>query len=164
MFVIEGIDGVGKTTLVNYLVNQGMKKHHFNYDMKNMDLITKYMKVLERNPENLVLDRSFISEMVYGLVLRRKSKIDLDGYRKLLIAYRQVGTAIIYLTASKETLLQRRQEDIADYNTIQQYYESLNEQYETIMQYSSDYIDVYHYDTGRINETEIQGKVRKLVR
>lgn len=164
MFIIEGLDGVGKTTLVNYFVNQGMKKYHFDYDMKNMDLITKYMKILEGNPENLVLDRSFISEMVYGPVLRGKSKIDLDGYRKLLIAYKQIGSAIIYLTASKETLLQRRQEDVTDFNTIKQYYESLNEQYNSIMQYSSDYIDVYHYDTGKMNETEIQGKVRKLVR
>ena len=37
MIIVEGIDGVGKTTLVDYLVTQGMKKHHFGYDEKNLD-------------------------------------------------------------------------------------------------------------------------------
>ena len=30
MLIVEGIDGVGKTTLVQYLENYGMKKYHFN--------------------------------------------------------------------------------------------------------------------------------------
>ena len=43
MIIIEGLEGVGKTTLVNYFVSQGMKKHHFDYDVNNMDLFSKYM-------------------------------------------------------------------------------------------------------------------------
>ena len=31
MLIIEGIDGVGKTTLVEYLQSYGMKKYHFDY-------------------------------------------------------------------------------------------------------------------------------------
>ena len=46
MLIIEGIDGVGKTTLVEYLQSYGMKKYHFDYDSKSMDLLSKYMKVL----------------------------------------------------------------------------------------------------------------------
>ena len=84
MIIVEGIDGVGKTTLVDYLVTQGMKKHHFGYDEKNLDLITKYMRLLDKDTSSLVLDRSFISEMVYGPVLRGGSKIDLEAYTKLL--------------------------------------------------------------------------------
>lgn len=61
MLIIEGIDGVGKTTLVEYLQSYGIKKYHFDYDSKNMDLFTKYMKVLLEDNSELVLDRSFIS-------------------------------------------------------------------------------------------------------
>ena len=46
MIIVEGIDGVGKTTLVDYIVEQGLEKHHFDYDEKNMDLYKKYMRVL----------------------------------------------------------------------------------------------------------------------
>ena len=42
MLIVEGIDGVGKTTLVDFVVSKGMKKQHFDYDAKNMDLYTKY--------------------------------------------------------------------------------------------------------------------------
>ena len=164
MLIVEGMDGVGKTTLVDYFVLNGMKKHHFDYDVNNMDLITKYMQILKEDTSHLVLDRSFISEMVYGPVLRGKSKIDLEEYKKLLIAYRQSNTAIIYLTASKDDLLLRRASDISDYNTIMQYYNSLNEQYNSIMQYSEDYIDVYHYNTSLENELQIQEKVKRLIR
>ena len=34
------------TKLVKYLQSYGMKKYHFDYDSKNMDLFSKYMKVL----------------------------------------------------------------------------------------------------------------------
>ena len=91
MLIIEGIDGVGKTTLVEYLQNCGMKKFHFDYDSKNMDLFSKYMKVLSVNDKELVLDRSFISEMVYGPVIRKICKLSFDDYTNLLIAYKNKG-------------------------------------------------------------------------
>ena len=68
------------------------------------------------------------------------------------------------LTASKEDLLFRRSSYISDYNTIMQYYDLLNKQYDSIMQYSKNYIDVYHYDTSLENESQIQSKVKRLVR
>ena len=41
MLIIEGIDGVGKTTLVEYLQNWSMKKFHFDYDSKNEKRVYK---------------------------------------------------------------------------------------------------------------------------
>lgn len=164
MIIVEGLDGVGKTTLVNYFVSNGMKQHHFDYDAKNMDLMTKYMRLLTEDTTSLVLDRSFISEMVYGPVLRGKSKLDLEEYKALLMAYKKVGTAIIYLTAPKDTLLFRRKNDEKDYNTIRQYYDLLNKQYNMIMQYSKGYIDLYQYDTSLETESQIQQRVKRLIK
>ena len=163
MIIIEGLDGVGKTTLVNYFVNQGMKKHHFDYDANNMDLFSKYMRVLKEENLNLVLDRSFISEMVYGPVLRGKSKLELEQYKKLLEAYKQVGTSIIYLTAPQEILLERRREELRDFEMISNYYKELNNQYNAIMDYSEEFIDVMRFDTNIMNEHAVQVKAKKLV-
>ncbi len=161
MIIVEGIDGAGKTTLVNTLVQKGFSKHHFDYDVKNMDLVSKYLKVLKNNHQNLVIDRSFISEMVYGPVLRGKSKLTLEDYKKLLFAYKKVNTKIIYLKASKEVLLLRKGNEIDDYNMIKQYYKALNTQYNNIMNYSKDIIKVMTFDTELKNPNEILVEIER---
>lgn len=163
MLIVEGLDGVGKTTLVNFIVKHGMEKHHFHYDAKNMDLYTKYISVLNSTNLNKVLDRSFISEMVYGPVLRGKSKLDLEQYKKLLLEYKKCGASIIYLTAPKKILLERRKNDLVDYEIIKKFYEQLNSQYEKVMQYSSNYINVLKIDTSVNNCDEVQNKVKRMV-
>ncbi len=163
MIIVEGIDGVGKTTLVDYLVTQGMSKHHFGYDSKNLDLITKYMSLLKDNTDSLVLDRSFISEMVYGPVIRNMCKLELEDYRKLLLAYKDRGVSIIYLIAPKVELLKRRQHDDSDYSNIEKYYDELNGQYDSIMEYSNQFVDVHKFDTHEMSENEVQELVRKIV-
>ena len=163
MVIVEGIDGVGKTTLVDYIVEQGLEKHHFNYDEKNMDLYNKYMSVLYSSNLNKVLDRSFISEMVYGPVIRGKSKLELEQYKRLLLEYKKNGTSIIYLTAPKEILLQRKQNDLADLEMIQKIYDKLNLQYNKIMNYSTDFIDVLKLDTSINSSEEVQRKVKRVI-
>jgi len=163
MIIIEGLDGVGKTTLVDYFVNMGMKKYHFDYDVQNMDLFTKYMRVLDEKTDILVLDRSFISEMVYGPVLRNNCKLTIEQYIELLKLYREKGTTIIYLTAPKEVLLERRSNDLNDYEMIDKYYETLNARYDEIMDYSCNYINVLQYDSFAMNKEEIQNNTKRLI-
>lgn len=163
MIIIEGLDGVGKTTLVNYFVKMGMKKFHFDYDAQNMDLFTKYMTVLSEETSNLVLDRSFISEMVYGPVLRDNCKLTIKQYTGLLKVYKEKDATIIYLTAPKEVLLKRRVNNLKDYQMINRYYENLNTRYDEIMDYSCNYIDVLHYDSFAMNKEEIQNNTKKLI-
>lgn len=164
MLIIEGIDGVGKTTLVEYLQSYGMKKYHFDYDSKNMDLLSKYMRVLSAEDDELVLDRSFVSEMVYGPVMRNLCKLSFDDYTKLLIAYKNAGAKIIYLTAPKEVLLKRRNDDKSDYEVITNHYEELNNKYDEIMEYSSKFIDVIPINTHEENIDQVRNHVKKLVR
>ena len=164
MLIIEGIDGVGKTTLVEHLQSYGMKKYHFDYDSKNMDLFSKYMKVLLEDDSELVLDRSFISEMVYGPVIRNKCKLSLEDYTKLLITYKNAGAKIIYLTAPKDVLLKRRNDEKSDYEVIANHYEELNKKYDEIMEYSSKFIDVIAINTHEVNIEQVRSQVKKLVR
>lgn len=163
MIIVEGIDGVGKTTLVDYIVEQGLEKHHFDYDEKNMDLYKKYMRVLNSSNLNKVLDRSFISEMVYGPVIRGKSKLELEQFKRLLLEYKKSRTSIIYLTAPKEILLKRREKDLTDFEMIQKFYDKLNLQYDKVMSYSMDFIDVLKLDTSLNSSEEVQMKVKRRI-
>ena len=163
MIIVEGIDGVGKTTLVDYIVEQGLEKHHFDYDEKNMDLYKKYMRVLNSSNLNKVLDRSFISEMVYGPVIRGKSKLELEQFKRLLLEYKKSRTSIIYLTAPKEILLKRREKDLTDFEMIQKFYDKLNLKYDKVMSYSMDFIDVLKLDTSLNSSEEVQRKVKRRI-
>lgn len=163
MIIIEGLDGVGKTTLVDFFVKMGMKKFHFNYDAYNIDLFTKYMRLLNEETSILVLDRSFISEMVYGPVLRNNCKLTIEQYTELLKAYKEKETTIIYLTAPKEVLLERRSNDLNDYEIINKYYDSLNDRYNEIMNFSSNYLNVLNYDSFAMNKEEIQYNAKRLI-
>ncbi|MDO5568985.1 MAG: hypothetical protein Q4G04_02575 [bacterium] len=165
MLIIEGIDGVGKTTLVELFQKDGMKKFHFDYDAKNMDLFSKYLKILSLDGLNdLALDRSFVSEMVYGPVVRNKCKLSLEQYIELLRQYSLCGAYIIYLIAPKEALLARRKDDPNDLRIIEEYYDQLSLQYDRIMQLSSNYIEVLQFDTFKNDENQIQKQVRKLIK
>ena len=163
MIVIEGLDGVGKTTLVDYFVSMGMKRFHFDYDSQNMDLFTKYMQVLDEKTDFLVLDRSFISEMVYGPILRNNCKLTIEQYTDLLKSYQRKGAVIVYLTAPKEILLARRANDLKDYETIDKYYETLNARYDEIMDYSCNYISILQYNSFDMNEEEIRNNTKRLI-
>ena len=111
-----------------------------------------------------MLDKSFISEMVYGPIIRNKCKLSLEDYTKLLIAYKNVGTKIIYLTAPKDVLLKRRTEEKSDYEIITNYYEELNKKYDEIMEYSSKFIDIIDINTYEANIEQVRSQVKKLVR
>lgn len=164
MLIIEGLDGVGKTTLVNYFQSEGMKKLHFDYDSKNIDLLLKYLMVLKStNAKSLILDRSFISEMVYGPVMRKMCKLSLDDYIYLLKKYDSIGTKVVYLIAPKEVLLERRKNDNQDYEMLEKKYDELNNEYNNVIVYSSKFINITTFDTSENNEYELQQKVKKLV-
>ena len=152
-----------KWRIFNDNVEQGLEKHHFDYDEKNMDLYKKYMRVLNSSNLNKVLDRSFISEMVYGPVIRGKSKLELEQFKRLLLEYKKSRTSIIYLTAPKEILLKRREKDLTDFEMIQKFYDKLNLQYDKVMSYSMDFIDVLKLDTSLNSSEEVQRKVKRRI-
>lgn len=84
MIIIEGLDGVGKSTVVDYLKLFGFSNLHYDYDSNNNDLMKKYSSIAQRSDlSNLIADRSFFSEMVYGSVLRNGSRISNEQFLQL---------------------------------------------------------------------------------
>lgn len=75
IIVIEGPDGAGKSTLVDYLIE------NYNLDMKHSSAYTKndldyHLDLLEE--DNVVLDRANLGEIVYPSVYGREPKMDWD--------------------------------------------------------------------------------------
>lgn len=102
--IIEGPDGAGKTTLVRKLAD------HFKCDILVMtekgsknyhDYVTKCAL------NNIVSDRSFLSELVYTTVFHRRSPLQLQQYDFLMKQFLESGWQFIILNASTDCLTER---------------------------------------------------------
>ena len=113
--IIEGVDGVGKTTLVRQIADElecdivSMTRHG---SKEFSDYIAK------AELRRIVSDRSFLSEIVYCTVFGRKCSITPMQLDNLMKYYRQFGWKFFLLDADPKTirnrLLNRGDEDPAN--------------------------------------------------
>ena len=159
MIIIEGLDGTGKTTLANDLLNK-------NYILINNNLTSeshydKYVNIIKTSDINSVSDRSVVSEMVYGKVLSGTTKLSEEEFINLVKLYSEYETKIIYLYASKKILLERRKDDFKDSKVIFHLYQKLMDEFERRLDYISAYIDVFSINTGEKNCKQALAKIIK---
>jgi thymidylate kinase len=113
VIVLEGCDGVGKTTLAEALAaRHGHTIVHSGRTPDGTDLADRYETILAL-PGRLVLDRSFISELVYGPLDRGRSRLTLPAAITLTQRVAERGGVLVHLTGHPEiiaTRLQARQE------------------------------------------------------
>lgn len=106
--IIEGPDGVGKTTLV--------KKLEKEYNLASMHLTKNdrtdfafYSHLL--NMDNIIFDRHFISEVIYPKVFNRKYQLDREKIRELFAQAKTSNFLIFILIDSPERILARLTDD-----------------------------------------------------
>ncbi|WP_405775562.1 hypothetical protein [Streptomyces sp. NBC_01538] len=97
--VLEGGDGVGKSTLASLLVTQhGFTAVHSPRTPDHQDLTHRYRDLLAQ-PGQLVLDRSFVSELVYGPLYRDRSRLTWDQALDLADLVTARDGVFLHLTA-----------------------------------------------------------------
>ena len=113
VIVLEGCDGVGKTTLAEALAAQhGYTVVHSGRTPDGTDLADHYGTILAL-PGRLVLDRSFISELVYGPLDRGRSRLSLPAAVTLTRRVAKRSGVLVHLTGRPDviaTRLRARQE------------------------------------------------------
>ena len=119
--------------------------------------------MLKKNHKNLILDGSFISELVFGPVLRNSCKINENETKNIIAKYAEVWTKIIYLKADKLTLLQRRRDDEEDTQMLKTYYEELNSRYEKVIRILARYMPILTLDTSKLSQNDIAKSAIKFV-
>lgn len=107
LIIVEGPQGTGKTTLANYLRDnisgsnlyrlsgqKDKKESGKNYSIIMYDALLVYLKEMQKVPMDMIFDRTFMTEEVYGRLgykeytftdeykkyLRKLSKLDYDMY------------------------------------------------------------------------------------
>lgn len=96
--IIEGADGVGKSTIVRFLADRfNLDKVHFtNSDPRDLDF---YSNTLRKN--NVIFDRHFLSELIYPKYYNRPPQL-LPYESEYLFDYaKNENVLIIILTADE---------------------------------------------------------------
>jgi len=156
--VIEGINKVGKTTLAEMFYSIGFKKSHADYHRRIKNLYLFYKNFLERKPrtKRFVLDRTFISEAVYGPVLREKSRLSEIQLESLLKKLKEQNTILVYLYAPLGVLLERKSDQQYE---LQKYYSGLTKAYESVIAIVRKYIPVIKIDSNKNNPAQIFSQI-----
>jgi thymidylate kinase len=103
----EGCDGTGKSTLATLLGDRyGYTVVRSRRPDDEADLVGTYRAALSQ-PGNVVLDRSFISELVYGPLRTGRSRLAPDQAAELAFALADRGGALVHLTAHPKALAWR---------------------------------------------------------
>ena len=110
IIILEGPDGSGKTTLANIIQKQtGYELIHFSNptsEIQRTAMFDRYVAAIKGH-KNLILDRSWYSEMVYGPILREASCINHYQMYELEKLLAKKGALVIYASADIETLWSR---------------------------------------------------------
>ena len=108
-FIIEGIDGTGKSTLAKNIIeyfktrfNVDLDYVHFtNHDPKDYAFYSHTMR-----KQNIVYDRHFVGEKVWGPLFRSRSLLSDNDLCKLFVQAALQHTIIIFCDCDIETVFE----------------------------------------------------------
>lgn len=156
IYILEGPDGSGKTTLANKLVEMtGGPYHHFSYPRSKEEadqLYSTYDRKLAMLQyfDNSVIDRMWISTMVYGEILRGKSEVSTEQAKHLeRLIHRKA--MIFYCTGDAETMWQRATRRGESYIKDFETFSKICALYDDIMYNQNHLIPVVTYDIEKGN-------------
>ena len=156
MIVVDGVVGVGKSTLMNILVEQGYVPFRepvednpildkFYYDRKRYSfplqvffLNKRFKQIKEASTiDNSILDRSIYGDVIFAKMLcdnNEMEKEEFDLYKELLenmLEHLQPPKLMIYLEASVDEAVRRIKKRGRDYEQVVEieYWKHLNDEY-----------------------------------
>jgi thymidylate kinase len=107
LVVIDGCDGAGKSTLAQAVAaHYGHAVVHAGLTPEGVDLFAKYQAILAR-PGPLVLDRSFVSELVHGPFDRGRSRLTLTQATQLAAIVARRDGILVHLTGQPDQIAAR---------------------------------------------------------
>jgi thymidylate kinase len=141
--ILEGTDGTGKSTRAKILCEHyGFAVVHSPKSPADVDVFERYRSIL-RAEGKLVLDRSFLSEVAYGKVLRGHSRLTEGQVLDLTDQVAKRQGIIVYLRASISSIRIRRCDDQWDEVTVRK----LQLEYERMLDQLIDCIPIIRLNT-----------------
>lgn len=156
IYILDGCDGSGKTTLANKILETtlGATRMHFGAPKTDEEAFNYWQvysnAIASVQPgQTVVFDRSWISDMVYGPIIRNRSEMSFQMYELLcsqVIA--KGGGMIIFCTANTDLLWrrcrQRGETFVKSKETIAQLHDAYEELFKKLT-----ILPKVRYDTGK---------------
>jgi thymidylate kinase len=147
--VLEGCDGVGKSTLGERLsTHHGFVMVHSPKTPDHLDLASRYRNMLAGNGR-ILFDRCFISELVYGPLHRGRSRITWSQAIDLAESVIERRGVLVHLTAPPAVIRHRllsRDGEAIDLEEAS----ALIRGYEKVFSILADYTRVLTLDTSTL--------------
>lgn len=152
--IIEGPDGVGKTTLVNKL------KEYYNIDSirlsyKDPKDLNFYSRVLEKS--DCIFDRQFLSEIVYSSLFNRECQLDKHDIATLYNKTQVLNIPIFILDTEESEIINRLESRGGEHPTIVNNISTLREHFALI----ADTFGIEIIDTSKTTFEDIIRKVEE---
>lgn len=143
-FLIEGPDGSGKSTIartISQLYGHNIIHNSFPKTIEEGQNMKQYYIDLMKS-KNIVIDRGWWSEQVYGNIIRGKSWLSVSETNELTDMFLADDNMIIYCTGDVKVLwdrcIQRGETYVKDFVIYQQ----IHTMYDSMYQYFSKYHDI----------------------
>ena len=148
IIIVEGPDRGGKSTLAQQLARQtGWPVEHRSKtenEEEKARMMGEYVQIARSN-RNVILDRCWYSEMVYGKVMRGQAYIDYPQMYALERLLASHGAIIIYCTGPKAPLWKRCTSRGEDYITSRDNFNAICDAYNELMS-CPHYVPVVEYE------------------
>lgn len=104
IILVEGPDGTGKTTLCEEFKKKGFEYIHLGKEREVNLLYDKLIKYLQANKayKNIVIDRAYISNIIYSNVYKDSNYISLENLSKI---HSLIDLIILTIPKDKEKYL-----------------------------------------------------------
>ena len=164
MIIVDGCDCTGKTTLINELSRitgfKALKGSDFNIAEQGTEKMYEFMLSLSRLNESVILDRYFISNLVYAPMYN--ANMLKENHIKSIINEIKRKSITIYLFADEDIIRNRMINRSDDYININDIGEILSRYKEKIDEYKND-ITILEFDTGIYSSNEIANMVKEMI-
>lgn len=149
----EGPDGAGKSVLAAALAEAtGFELKRFSYprgEAEKKSMFDMYTDLIYANEDyNIIVDRCWYSEMIYGPLMRGGSAISTEQMYELeKMVMNHGGGMIVHCSAPTEVLLERVNSRGDDYVPINgPFIELLKQRYETLLNETLHLVPVMSYE------------------
>lgn len=132
--MLEDLDRAGKSTIAEVFDRVGYQMYHVRYNPYYADMAQFYQRLIQEAVVPAVFDRSFISEAVYGPVLRGGSRLLAEEFLVLLEHLAARDFVVVYLRERSEIVRERLAQTLGTHIQVFNHLQALEDAYDTCME------------------------------
>lgn len=156
IIICDGFDKTGKSSLSQYIANKIGFQYKHTLLSYNKNLLHEYLNILERYPTDIVIDRFYFTELVYGKVVCRNIRLSDNDIIILEEKLKQLNPLFVHFFADIEIVKTRYKNEKNKYVPDEMIIDCLNEYQNLFNRAKSKSFNVYEFNSGLSSEVQLK--------